>query len=172
MARRRSPKNSGLGGVVVIVICGIAVAFRKVADFVSENVRIIIMALLLIGAGVILFFVIKRIIKRQREELLSDILDSLDLRNIGKLLKSFDDQVIVKSRQSLDNYDDIKYLRENGNFEGVVKTTRMKASIRKDITSFLRFDLSRIDSAVNGRKSFFMVLWQKKSHTFYSCKKV
>lgn len=36
----------------------------------------------------------------------------------------------------------------------------------------LRFDLSRIDSAVNGRKSFFMVLWQKKSHTFYSCKKV
>ena len=99
MARRRSPKNSGLGGVVVIVICGIAVAFRKVADFVSENVRIIIMALLLIGAGVILFFVIKRIIKRQREELLSDILDSLDLRNIGKLLKSFDDQVIVKSRQ-------------------------------------------------------------------------
>jgi hypothetical protein len=137
MARRRSPKNSGLGGVVVIVICGIAVAFRKVADFVSENVRIIIMALLLIGAGVILFFVIKRIIKRQREELLSDILDSLDLRNIGKLLKSFDDQVIVKSRQSLDNYDDIKYLRENGNFEGVVKTTRMKASIRKDITSFL-----------------------------------
>lgn len=137
MARRRGSKNSGAGGILVIIIAGVAIAFKTVANFITDNAGIITIILLLIGAGILIYFVIKSIIKKQREGLLSDILGFLDLRNIDNSLKPYDDQIIVKSRQTLDNYDDIKYLKDSDRFDDVKKTIRKKANIRKVITSFL-----------------------------------
>lgn len=134
MARRKSSKNSGSGCALGVIVTVIAIA---VANFISENAVIFYCFLLLIGAGVIVYVAIKRAIRKQREKLLSTILGFLNLENIDNLLKPYDDHIIVKSRQALDNYDDIKYLKESDCVEDVKKMTRMKANIKKTITSFL-----------------------------------
>jgi len=64
-------------------------------------------------------------------------LDYLDLKNFDSLLKAYDDQITVKSRQTLDKYDEIKYIKESGRFNEVKEITNMRADIRHDITSFL-----------------------------------
>lgn len=137
MARRGRSKQRGAGGTIALIIAGIAFGFRAVANFVSEYSGVFIILILLLAAGVITYVVIKSIIRKQREVLLNAILSVLDLKNINNLLKDYDDQISVKSRQALDNYDDIKYLKDNDRLEDVKRITRIKASIRKSITSFL-----------------------------------
>lgn len=137
MARRGHSKNSGAGGTIALIGAGIVFGFRALANFVSANSGIILILLLLIVTGIITYAVIKSIIKKQRERLLCDILSVLDLQNINNLLKSYDDQITVKSRQALDNYDEIKYLKDTDRYEDVKRITRIKANIRKTITSFL-----------------------------------
>ena len=142
MARRRRSKKGNMGCAVVAVIIGVAATVWSVAvysiTYISDNIDVFIWPLLLIGAGVITYAVRKSIIKKQREELLSDILESLNLNSIDSILKPYDDQIIVKSRQALDNYDDIKYLKENDRFGEVIYVTRMKDSIKRSIISFLQ----------------------------------
>ena len=138
MARGRRSKKKGNGGVIAVLFTVVVGTFSAVARFVSENNRVFFFFFLLIGAGIIIYAVIKSIIRKQRADLLRDVLESLDLRNIGNLLKSYDDQITVKSRQALDNYDDIKYLKESDRFEDVKRVTREKADIRKSIKSFLK----------------------------------
>ncbi len=138
MARRRQSKGGGIGCAIVIAIACIVFSIVVLVDFVSENKGFFITLFILMGAGFIVYAVIKHVIRKHREELLSDILDYLNLNNIDDLLKPNDDQIIVKSRQALDNYDDIKYLKESGRFEDVKNIVRMKADIKKRITSFLK----------------------------------
>lgn len=76
--------------------------------------------------------------KKQQRELLNEILDYLGLKSIDSLLVTYDDSVIVKSRQALVNYDDLKYLKERDCFDSVKKTTEIRENIRKNITSFLK----------------------------------
>ena len=137
MARGRRSKRRGKGGTIAVLIAGVAVAFSAVANFISANIGIFLMLLLIIVAGAITYIAIESIKKKQRETLLSDILDFLNLKNIDSLLRPYDDQIIVKSRQALDNYDDIKYLKENDRFEDVKRVTRKKADIKNQIVSFL-----------------------------------
>ena len=138
MARRRRSKKGGSGGTIAVLIAGIAAVFSAVANFVSKNVDIVFLLFVVIGTGVLVFIVIKEIIKKQREVLRREVLAFLDLRKIDTLLKPYDDQIMVKSRQALDNYDDIKYLKENERFEEVKRTTRTKENIKKTLTSFLK----------------------------------
>ena len=137
MARRRS-KKKGSGGAVAALVTGVILAFSVVANIISENSDVIVSVVLLAVAGIIVYAVIKSIIKTQREKLLRDILEFLNLQNIDDLLLPYDDQITVKSRQALDNYDDIKYLKENDRFEDVKNVTRLKATIKKSLTSFLK----------------------------------
>ena len=141
MARGKRSKNSNVAGIIAlliitIIICGVLV-FNKVIHFVNQNLIIIIAFLVLIVICVIVCIVTKKKIRKKREELLSEVLCFLELQEIDSMLKTYDDQVIVKSRQTLENYDDLKYLKESGQFEHVKKITKIKAHIRKTITSFL-----------------------------------
>ena len=151
MARGRRSKKKGSGSAISALIAGIIIVFSAVARFVSENFDVFVILLLLIGSGIIVYAVIKSIIRRQREKLLGDVLEFLDLRNIGNLLKPYDDQITVKSRQALDNYDDIKYIKESGRFEDVKRVTRAKANIKKSIKSFLKKNVVYITSAGNNK---------------------
>ncbi len=135
MARRRRSKKSGCGSIVAIY-AAIFLVF-VVIGVISENIGVIMLLSLLIGAGFVVYAVIKRIIRKQREELLNEILDYLDLGKIDCLLSPYDQKITVKSRQALDNYDDIKFLRENDCFEDVKEITETKENIKKAIKSFL-----------------------------------
>ena len=136
MARGRRSKKGGFFRFLAI-FAGAGILFSAMAEFIVNNLSMFLFLLLLIGVGIIVYVVIKEIIKKKRKTLLYEILGFLDLRNIDNLLKPFDDQIIVKSRQALDNYDDLKYIRESERFEDVKKITAMKANIKKTITSFL-----------------------------------
>ena len=138
MARRRSSKNSGIGGVIVIIFTGIVAAFGAVINFVKDNAAMVVMVLFLILIVFIVYLIINNKIKKQREELFTEILDFLELRNISSLLKVYDDSITVKSRQTLDNYDEIKYLKEINNFDEVKDITFTKAEIKRDISAFLK----------------------------------
>ena len=138
MARGRNSESGGIGGTIAVILVGIAAAAGAVARFITENPGTMIIIVSLIIICVIVYAIINRKIKKQRAELLNDILEFLNLRNIDSLLRNIDDRRIVKSRQALVNYDDIKYLKENDCFEAVKDITRMKAGIRRTISSFLK----------------------------------
>ena len=138
MARGRRSKKKGKGGIITVIIAGGAVVFSAVANFVSENSGVLMVLLLIIGVAFSAYAVIKRVKRKQREELLTEILEFLNFTYIDDLLRPYDDQVIVKSRQALDNYDDIKYLKESDRFEDVKRVTRLKAIVKTSIISFLK----------------------------------
>ena len=138
MARGRCSKKLGKGGTFVALIAGVAVLYNILTNYISEIIGVLVVSLLLIGIGAAIYAVIKSNKRKQREKLQSDILEYLNLRNIDSLLKPYDDQITVKSRQALDNYDDIKYLKESGRFEDVSKIARAKKIINKSISSFLK----------------------------------
>ena len=95
--------------------------------------------ILLIAAVVILVIIrIKRRNEKQRKELYNEVLDYLHLSSYSNILKEYDDTVIVKSRQTLNNYDGIKYLKERNCFDRVKEVVKMRNDIRKDISSFLK----------------------------------
>lgn len=96
-----------------------------------------IILLIVIIIATIAYLVVDSKRKRQRRELLSEILDYLNLNDIDSFFKNYDDSITVKSRQALVNYDDLKYLKEHDCFDLVKDTTEIRESIRKDITSFL-----------------------------------
>lgn len=96
------------------------------------------MILIILIIVAIAIFAIDKNIKKQREELYNEVLYHLRLSNVDSLLREYDDKVIVKSRQTLNNYDDIKYLRENDCFDNVMKVAMIRNNIKKDITKFLR----------------------------------
>ena len=138
MARNRSSNNGGCGcGIAMLIFTSIAAAVGIVTQFVKDNSLATIIVLLAIVIAIIANIIIKNRIKDQRDELFSDILDYLNLGDLDSLLRQYDDEITVKSRQALDNYDDIKYLKETDKFNDVRHITKMKDEIRRDITSFL-----------------------------------
>ena len=62
---------------------------------------------------VVILLVTKSIVNNQRRELLSEILSELHLEKIDSQLEEYDDSIIVKSRQTLNNYSDLKYFKDN-----------------------------------------------------------
>ncbi len=140
MARRRS-KSSKAGGAAFPLIAGATLligALGSIESFITENSGVIMVLFILVILGVGAYVIIQNKIRKEREELLNEVLDYLYLNNINSLLKPYDDSVVVKSRQALDNYDDLKYLREHDLFDSVKKTTKLKKEIREDILDFLQ----------------------------------
>ena len=142
MAKRRRSKKSNRDNIeniifsifVAIVVIG---AIGAVGSFISEHFILFIILCSLVVAGLIAYAVIRRIIRKQRETLLRDILNYLNLGDIDNLLSIYDQIVIVKSRQAPDNYDDIRFLKDNDCFEDVRTVTKMRKSINQTISSFL-----------------------------------
>lgn len=90
---------------------------------------------------VILF--IKKLIEKENErirlELYNEILKYLHLSNISSLIKNSDDVVNVKSRQTLKNYDDIKYLKEHdGCFDKIKQVTMTRKDVKNTLEDFLK----------------------------------
>ena len=76
-------------------------------------------------------------IERQYRELESEVLAKLGFRN-WKIVSYFDDTVIVKSRQALEKYDDVKFFKENqDNIVRAKKTMERKREISGILRKFL-----------------------------------
>lgn len=73
-----------------------------------------------------------------RTRLLHEVLNSLHLENINKILTKCDDKVVVKSRQALSNYSDLKYFKDNDCFEQVKSISDEKLFIQNKLMSFLQ----------------------------------
>ena len=121
------------------------------------------MILIILIIVAIAIFAIDKNIKKQREELYNEVLYHLRLSNVDSLLREYDDKVIVKSRQTLNNYDDIKYLRENDCFDNVMKVAMIRNNIKKDITKFLR------QNTFTQRPQYAYVAKQLKKTTIRLC---
>lgn len=123
-----------IGAIFFVIIA----AFGAIVNFIKENVVMVVMILVLILIAFIVYLIINKRIKKQRETLIDEILDYLNLGNIDSLLKKYDDLVTVKSKQTLENYDDIKYLKERDNLDEVKHVVLMRQDIKRDIESFLQ----------------------------------
>ena len=69
--------------------------------------------LIVIIIGAVVIAVINLIVKQQYKKLEEEALRSLGFSD-WNIVRYFDDKVTVKSRQTLEKYDDIRYFRENG----------------------------------------------------------
>lgn len=142
MARRRKASSSELAGLLLLIIIAIIIGgIYKVASTVMDtfaNSKV-----LFIGIGIILFsaailsLVIKGIVNKQRKELLREILDVLHLNNIDSQLREYDDKQIVKSRQTLISYSELKYFKEQANFKSVRMVSESRKAIYHTIHTFL-----------------------------------
>lgn len=95
------------------------------------------MVLLVIIAIIIVTVIMKNRIKRQRRELLQEILSFLHLGNINTLVREYDDRVVVKSHQTLNNYTDLKYLKDKDCFDTVKRVADTRREIRGTLIDFL-----------------------------------
>ena len=81
--------------------------------------------------------VIKSIRKQQYKKLEAEILDKLGFHN-WNIIPYFDESVTVKSRQTLEKYDDIKFFKENqGMLARAEKTIKRKNHVAATIRGFL-----------------------------------
>jgi HPt (histidine-containing phosphotransfer) domain-containing protein len=104
------------------------------------NALMVAMILFLLLIAFITYLIINNKIKKQRKALMGEILDFLNLGNIDSLLKIYDDQVTVKSKKTLENYDNIKYLKEHENLDEVKHIVLMRQDIKRVIVEFLKWN--------------------------------
>ena len=95
------------------------------------------MILFIIAIVIIAFIIYYYHICIERGKLKEEILKYLELEDIDDILNYSDDRVIVKSRQTLNNYDDIKYLKEHNCLSGIKEALKNKKRIEKNILQFL-----------------------------------
>lgn len=138
MARRSSKKEAeGLGILVLLILGAIVGAVKVVIDFVSKNSALFITVGIIALLVFLIVLAIKTKISKQRSNLLNEILKELDLEDIDYLTKDHDDKIVVKSRQTLDNYDDLKYIKEYDAFDRVQKGIETKNWVKGVLNSFL-----------------------------------
>lgn len=152
MARRS--KNSGNGivvlvllimGAVSIVIEAVFNVIKVIMDFVSNNIREITIIGIVVGVIIISVLLVRIFIwarnssiNKQREKLLQEILELLTLEDIDAQFNQYDDCLSVKSRQTLNDFSDLKYFREINNFESVRMISESKKIICNKIYCFLK----------------------------------
>lgn len=75
----------------------------------------------------------------ERQKLYREVLNYLrSSTNVDSMLKEYDDTIKVNSRQALNNYNDIKYLKEKKCFDKVMKVALMRNDIKDKIDMFLK----------------------------------
>ena len=135
--RRRTRGSKGLATLTLLLVGLAVVAAKAVTEFVSNNTESLIMFGIVIVVFVVILLVAKSIVNNQRRELLSEILSELHLEKIDSQLEEYDDSIIVKSRQTLNNYSDLKYFKDNDVFESVRKKSETRKRIKDCLYSFL-----------------------------------
>ena len=109
-----------------------------IINFIKDNAVTITVILSIVILAIIIYTIHSKKIEKQRGALMDEILDHLNLSNIDDLVKGFDDQVIVKSKQTLQNYDEARYLREHDNLEDVKHIALIRQNIKEDVENFLK----------------------------------
>lgn len=137
MARRRRASTGGLEGILLLIIGGILSAVVAAVEFFSRYVEVFVAIGIFTVTAIILFGVRKKVVNKKRRELLREVLDVLQLNNIDSQLKEYDDRLIVKSRQALSAYSDLKYFKERENFESVRMVSEARNAIHNTIHTFL-----------------------------------
>lgn len=84
----------------------------------------------------IVWLIANAVVNNQREKLLNDILLYLNMKDINSYVKEYDVKVIVKSRQALNNYTDIKYYKENG-LEVAIALSEKRKDIKGMLGAFI-----------------------------------
>ena len=112
MARRRKKQESKGCSLIILCFVMIMIVFGAVSPLLflielPERVAIFKILYIVILA-IIIYTIHSKKIEKQRGALMDEILDHLNLSNIDDLVKGFDDQVIVKSKQTLQNYDEAR----------------------------------------------------------------
>ena len=134
---RNSSKNSIIVKMITaIFVCGFAL-FQNIVNCFNNNGVKLGMVVFVIMIVIVISIAVYSYISQERRKLLEEILEYLDLADVEYVLSYYDDKIIVKSRQTLNNYDDIKYLKENDCFNKVKSVLRLKKQINKVITLFL-----------------------------------
>ena len=107
MARRKKYKKNGVSDMVlcygILIITATVMVFLSIVsmervaiiNFIMDNTTTIAVVLFII----VLAIIINKRIEKQRETLIDEILEHLNLSNIDDILKRFDDQVIVKGNE-------------------------------------------------------------------------
>lgn len=139
MARRRGSKsgNSGLGVIILLIFGGTVAVFEAIGQYVSENKESIIISFLIIVISILFGLIVNGVIQKHRKELLSEILTELKLAEINDLVTQCDETVTVKSRRTLDNYNDLKFFKDNDSFETVSKKSESRKQIKNVLNKFL-----------------------------------
>ena len=90
---------------------------------------------------IIVALIIAFIIDSIRKKLIREILKELSLERIEEEVlnpKEYDERVVVKSRQALYNYTDVKFFKDNDSFDRVRVITEVRKSIASRLYSFLQ----------------------------------
>ncbi len=99
---------------------------------------IILIILLIIIVAIIVAIAIINFINAKYKELESEVLKKLDISG-WNIVPYFDEMVIVKSRQSLEKYDDIKFFKENREKLAEAKNIiKRKNRIANTLSAFLK----------------------------------
>ncbi len=119
--------------IIGILIVGVGMLVQLVSDYKTESTVIVIVILVI----VLVALITEKYVKRQQKLLMDEILEKLGLVNIGPNIAEFDDRITVKSKQTLNNYTDIKYLKDKDNFESIREKNEHRKLIRISIERFL-----------------------------------
>ena len=135
--RYSSKKKNGRVKTILIAIGGIFALGLAATNIVFFGV--VVLAAFII-AIVVTFKMLK--LKEEREALLREIKNELQgklkIYSIDAVLNDVDDRVIVKSRQALDNYTDLKYFKETDKLEFAKEKATTRMRIYKSINYFLQ----------------------------------
>lgn len=99
------------------------------------------MGILILAIIITAFVVYKIFIKKRDEErkaLYNEILASLKLTDISSYIRYYDDHVTVKSKATLDKYDNIKYLKEFDKLDTVKRVVDKQIEIKKKLEAFIK----------------------------------
>lgn len=81
-------------------------------------------------------------IKKEQGELLNEIKgklqNTLNISSIDAFISEYDDRVVVKSRQALDSYTDLKYFKETNVLDNAKEKATTRMRISKCISHFLQ----------------------------------
>ena len=91
----------------LIFIIGMGVLY--LFNIFLTNIGITVCILAAIMCIALSVCLVDRVIKMKRRQLLDEVLHSIKLGDIEEYLKMYDGYITVKSRRTLDKYDDIKY---------------------------------------------------------------
>lgn len=123
------------------------------------------MILLILLIALIVFFVCKRRIEKERAELLKEILGVLRLENIDLIFQPYDDRVVVKSKAALEKYTDIAYLKEKDCLSSVKNISEGRKRIKGELNDFIKENNFRNRPQYNYVQNELMA-YARRSHSY------